>query len=340
MNEFSFIEYLKKKAPSDGHVLLGIGDDAAVLEIAKGKHLVVSTDVIVENVDFILGHPRRGGDPGSGFPIKALGNDKLSGVLSPEKIGRKALAVNLSDIAAMGAKPTAFVISIGKPKYISTAWLKRFYKGVLRLAKQYDVACIGGDFSRSKEFFASVTILGEVSPNQAVTRAGAAAGDWIAVTGSLGGSRLRKHYDFTPRVKEGLFLIKHITPTAMIDISDGLVQDLSHILKASKVGACLELDKIPVSADAYRDRSGNTKQTCPFGVALERALSDGEDFELLFTVPPWQKMLLEKSWKKHFSKVPLTWIGKIEGKKPVVRWRCRGKIVAAPKLSQKGFSHF
>ncbi len=316
MNEFSFIEYLKKKAQTGGHVLLGIGDDAAVLEIAKGKHLVVSTDVIVEGVDFILKK------------------------LSPEKIGRKALAVNLSDFAAMGAKPVAFVITIGKPKYISTVWLSRFYSGLLKLAKSYGVACVGGDFSAAKEFFASVTILGEVSPNQAVTRAGAAAGDWIAVTGSLGGSRLRKHYDFTPRVAEGLFLTKHITPTAMIDISDGFCQDLGHILKASKVGACLELDKIPVSADAYRDRSGNTKQTCPFGVALERALSDGEDFELLFTVPPWQKMMLEKSWKKHFPKVPLTWVGKIEGKKSVIHWRCRGKVVAAPKLSQKGFSHF
>ncbi|MFA7255427.1 MAG: thiamine-phosphate kinase [Candidatus Omnitrophota bacterium] len=310
MNEFSFIDYLKEEIPRSGRISVGIGDDAAVLNFDEGKKLIVSTDVIVENVD---------------FRIKEL---------SPERIGRKALAINLSDLAAMGAKPKAFVIAIGKPPYISAAWLKRFYKGVLRLAKQYDVDCVGGDFSAAKEFFASVTILGEASPHHFVTRTKAMAGDWIAVTGSLGGSRLRKHCDFTPRVQEALFLAHHITPTAMIDISDGLVQDLSHILKASKVGAALDLDKIPVSLDAKRMAKGNNLK------ALARALSDGEDFELLFTVPPWQKMMLEKSWQKHFPRVPLTWIGKVEGKKPVVRWLRKGKAAAAPKLSQKGFSHF
>lgn len=327
MNEFSFIEYLRKKIQVSERVRVGIGDDAAVLSVAKGKQIVVSTDVIVEGVDFVLG--RKIGD--SHFSIK---NDCPRGVLSPEKIGRKALAVNLSDVVAMGASPTAFVISIGKPEYVSVAWLKRFYNGLLALAKQYNVACVGGDFSRSKEFFASVTILGEVSPHHIVKRFGAMSGDWIAVTGSLGGSRLRKHYDFTPRVKEGLFLVKNITPTAMIDVSDGLVQDLSHILEASKVGAALDLNKIPVSFDARKLAKGSCCK------ALERALSDGEDFELLFTVPPWQKMMLEKSWKKHFPRVPLTWIGKIEGKKPVIRWTSMGKSIAAPKLTRKGFSHF
>jgi thiamine-monophosphate kinase len=340
MDEFSFIEYLKKKIPKSGRVPVGIGDDAAVLSVSKGKQLVVSTDVIVENVDFVLCHPRESGDPGSGFPTKAFGNDNLLGVLSPERVGRKALAINLSDLAAMGAKPTAFVITIGKPRCISAAWLKRFYKGLLTLAKQYDVACIGGDFSRSREFFASVTILGEASPGKIIKRSGAKAGDWIAVTGVLGGSILRHHHDFTPRVSEGFFLAQYIKPTSMIDVSDGLVQDLSHILKDSRVGAVLDLEKIPVSPDACRDRSGNKKQTCPFEVALIRALSDGEDFELLFTVPPWKKMILEKSWKKHFPRVLLTWIGKIEGKRPVVCWLHNGKAVAAPKLVQNGFSHF
>jgi len=178
MDEFSFIEYLKKKIRSSGRVSLGIGDDAAVLNVGKGKKLVVSTDVIVENVD---------------FKIKTL---------SPEKIGRKALAINLSDLAAMGASPMAFVVTIGKPKYISAAWLKRFYNGLLKLAKQYDVACVGGDFSKSAEFFASVTILGEALPRKIVKRSGAKPGDWIAVMGALGGSLLRHHYDFTPRVRE------------------------------------------------------------------------------------------------------------------------------------------
>jgi thiamine-monophosphate kinase len=310
MNELSFIEYLKKEIPYSGRVRVGIGDDAAVLDIGKGKQLVISTDVIVENVD---------------FEIKTL---------SPEKIGRKALAINLSDIAAMGAKPTAFVISIGKPTRITTTWLKRFYKGLLALAKQYDVPCIGGDFSKSKEFFASVTIFGEAAPDQIVKRSGAKPGDWVAVTGALGGSLLRHHCDFTPRIREGLFLSQHIKPNAMIDISDGLVQDLGHILKASKAGAAIDLDKIPVSNDAKKMSSGNKER------ALNRVLSDGEDFELLFTASPQKKKILEKIWKKRFPRAPLTWIGKIEGRKSVIRWMRHGKVVKAPKLSQKGFSHF
>lgn len=310
MNEFAFIEYLRRKIPVSGRVRIGIGDDAAVLDVGKGRRLVVSTDVIVENVD---------------FKLKSL---------SPEKIGRKALAVNLSDIAAMGASPTAFVISVGKPTRISTTWLKRFYNGLLALAKQYDVPCVGGDFSRSEEFFASVTIFGEVSPHHLVKRSGATPGDWIAVTGALGGSLLHHHHDFTPRVREGIFIAGHITPTAMIDISDGLIQDLVHILKASKVGAVLDLDQIPVSHDAKKMGSGNKAK------ALLRALSDGEDFELLFTVPPWQKMMLEKSWAKQFPKVPLTWIGKIEGRALRISWRRSGKKVPPPILSREGFSHF
>jgi len=310
MNEFAFAEYLRKKIPNQGRASVGIGDDAAVMNVGEGKQLVVSTDVIVENVDF-----------------------KIKG-LSPEKIGRKALAVNLSDIAAMGATPTAFVISIGKLARISTAWLKRFYDGLLKLAKQYDVLCIGGDFSKSKEFFASVTIFGEALPHQIIKRSGAKLGDWIAVTGALGGSILRHHHDFEPRICEGLFLAKKFKPTAMIDISDGFVQDLSHILKASKVGAALDLDKIPVSRDAKKISLGNKEN------ALARALSDGEDFELLFTVSPRQKVMLEKRWGKQFPKLSLSWIGRIEGKASVIRWLCKGRAVAAPKLSQTGFSHF
>ncbi len=310
MNEFSFIDYLKKKISSSRQVSVGIGDDAAVLSIAKKRHLVVSTDVIVEGVDFVLKK------------------------LSPEKIARKALTINLSDLAAMGAKPTAFVITIGKPKYISTAWLKRFYDGLLKIAREYGVACVGGDFSTSKEFFASVAIFGEARPHQVIARAGAKVGDWIGVTGTLGGSILRKHYDFSPRVKEGEFLAGGKFVNSMIDISDGLVQDFMHILQASKVGAVLDLDKIPVSSDAKKLSRGNSAQ------ALKRALSDGEDFELLFTVSLRQKLMLERAWKKRFSKVPLSWIGKIEGKKPVIRWMKKGRTVLAPKLSKTGYSHF
>jgi thiamine-monophosphate kinase len=310
MNEFSFIDYLKKRISKSPRVSVGIGDDAAVLNPTRGKQLVVSTDVIVENVDFRINK------------------------ISPEKIGRKALAINLSDMAAMGALPTAFVITVGKPHYISTGWLKRFYTGVMTLARQYHVACVGGDFSGSKEFFASITIFGEITSRYCIKRSGATVGDWIAVTGQLGGSILRHHYGFTPRVREGLFLAEQFTPTAMIDISDGLVQDLSHVLAASKVGACLDLECIPVSSDARKMAKGDCRKM------LERALSDGEDFELLFTVPPAKKRTLEKIWSKKFPNVPLAWVGKIQGRVPRISWRRNGKSVAMPYLSQTGFSHF
>ncbi len=324
MNEFDFIEYLKKKMPRSGQVCVGIGDDAAVLNATPGKQLVVSTDVVVDGVDFKIKKGVR-----HHFPKKVP-----DPFLSPEKIGRKVLAINLSDLAAMGAKPVAFVITVGKPKSLSTAWLKRFYDGLLKLAKEYDVPCVGGDFSSSKEFFASVTIFGEASPDQVVKRSGAKLGDWIAVTGTLGGSLMRHHHDFTPRIREGMFLANRRWAHAMIDISDGLVQDLSHILKASKVGAVLDLDKIPVSRDAEKMSLGNEEK------ARARALSDGEDFELLFTASPRNKVTLDKEWKKKFPRVPLSWIGRIGGKVSQISWRRNGKKIAPPKLSQKGFSHF
>lgn len=310
MNEFDLIEYLKRKVPKSDRVPLGIGDDAAVVIPGPGKQLVVSTDAIVEDVDFILKE------------------------LSPEKIGRKALAINLSDLAAIGAKPLAFVIMIGKPKTLSTDWLKRFYDGLLKLAEEYEVPCVGGDFSRAKEFFANVTIFGTCPPRRAVKRSGASAGDWIAVTGSLGGSLIKHHYDFTPRVREGILLSDRAMPTAMIDISDGLVQDLAHILRASGVGAVLDLDAIPVSRDAKRMGRGNKAK------ALASALNDGEDFELLFTVPLRKKISLNSLWKKRFPGVPLTWIGRIEGETPEIQWTIRGKKVPAPELLKEGFSHF
>ncbi|MFH0985236.1 MAG: thiamine-phosphate kinase [Candidatus Omnitrophota bacterium] len=310
MDEFSFIEYLRKKATRSSRVLIGIGDDAAVLSVAKNKRLIVSSDVIVENVDF-----------------------KLK-TLSPEKIGRKALAVNLSDMAAMGALPTSFVINIGKPSYVTTLWLKRFYKGLFALAKQFGVVCVGGDFSKSKEFFASVTIFGEASPDRIVKRSGAKPGDWIAVTGALGGSLLRHHHEFTPRVREGLFLAQNARLGAMIDISDGLVQDLFHILKSSKVGAVLDLDGIPVSHDAKTMSCGHEAK------ALRRALSDGEDFEILFTVTNANRMKIQRQWRKKFPGTPLSWIGRIEKGTPGISWRRNGKPAAGLELSQKGFSHF
>ena len=199
MDEFELIDKLKKKIPVSRYAAIGIGDDAAVLKRFGPGNLGISTDMLVENVDFVLNK------------------------LSPEKIGRKALAVNLSDLAAMGAEPLAFVLAIGKPKHVSVRWIERFYDGLLKLAKQYKIDCVGGDFSSAKEFSVSVTILGRTG--RVVPRSGAKPGDWIGVTGSLGGSILKKHYDFTPRIREGKFLSRKGFVNSMIDVSDGLYQD-------------------------------------------------------------------------------------------------------------------
>ncbi|MBI3313497.1 MAG: thiamine-monophosphate kinase [Candidatus Omnitrophica bacterium] len=302
-SEFKLIEDIKKIIPRKLQGPLGIGDDAALLpKIPKNHEWLLTTDVLVDGVDFRINEMR------------------------PEMIGRKTLAVNLSDIAAMGGIPAAFVISLGIPAHVKENWIHRFYKGMIRLAKQTNTACVGGDISRASNFFASVALLGHVEKGRAVTRCGAKRGDLIFVTGKLGGSILKHHYDFTPRLSEAGFLNKHFRPTAMIDISDGLIQDLEHILKSSGVGARIDFTRVPISKNAEELVRGNADK------ALRHALTDGEDFELLFTVRKHWRGSLKKAWKKYFPKVPLSEIGIVTAGK--------GKVINAPRLSKKGFTHF
>lgn len=311
MSEFSFIEYLKKQARRSSQIYIGIGDDAAAVRVSGGKELVISTDAIVDGVD---------------FEIKKL---------CPRKIGRKALAVNLSDIAAMGARPFAFLVTIGKPKNISENWLKKFYDGLFKLAREYKAELIGGDFTKADRFFASIVVLGEADKKNLIRRSGAKAGDSMFVTGKLGGSILRHHCDFSPRVAEGLFLSATKKITSMIDVSDGLIQDLGHILDESKVSAAIDLEKIPISDDAKTLNSFN------YNKALKGALVDGEDFELLFTVPLIYAGYLQKKWKKKFPKTSLTCIGQIISKrKEKIIFQKKDGVIKIPKLSKTGFSHF
>lgn len=310
-SEFKLIENLKKLIGRKLQGPLGIGDDAAILpEIAKGRQWILSTDVLVEEVDFRLGK------------------------LPPEMAGRKALAINLSDIAAMGGIPSAFVVSLGIPPSFRENWIRRFYRGMMRLARQSKTACIGGDISRAREFFASIAILGHVKKNQGVTRRGAKRGDLIFVTGKLGGSILGRHYQFTPRLSEAGFLCDFFRPTAMMDISDGFIQDLGHILKDSGIGARLDLARIPVSKDARRLARRNSQK------ALRHALTDGEDFELLFTLPRRLGFWLEKKWKKRFPRVALSRIGEIISQKEKLIYEYDGKKIKPPRFLKKGFSHF
>lgn len=258
IGEFGLIEFIRKRlnvaanrrfAPT---VIRGIGDDAAVLPYTKDKYLLLTTDMMAEGMHFT----RR-------TPAKA--------------VGHKALACNISDIAAMGGVPTCAVVSIGLPKNLSVKYVEDMYEGMQKLARTFGVSIVGGDTIKSNQIVINVALLGEVEKKYLVTRSTAKAGDWIFVTGALGGSlQSGKHLHFIPRLAAARFLVRRFKPSAMIDISDGLAGDLNHILKASRVGALLWPDMIPRSK-VGASRQGGT-------VPLREALADGEDYELLFTL--------------------------------------------------------
>lgn len=256
MKEFEYIAWLRSQIPSDRRVMVGPGDDAAVLA-PTARPLVVTTDVLTEGVDF------------------------LQEEASPRQIGRKAMNVNLSDIAAMAALPMAAVVGLVLPRRGGARLAEELFLGLRDAAESLDVAIVGGDTnSWDGPLVISVTVLGEVSERGPVTRRGAKPGDWLFATGSFGGSRLGRHLNFTPRVREALALHAQVPLHALIDVSDGLAADLHHILEESGCGAVIIAEDIPLSTDALAisQQSGRTP--------LEHALSDGEDFELIFVVSP------------------------------------------------------
>jgi thiamine-monophosphate kinase len=261
--EFAFIDWLRRRTPSAERVLLGPGDDTAVLRWPNGADCLVTTDMLLEGSCFRLAdtHP---GLPGAG---------------TARQIGRKAMAVNLSDIAAMAGVPVAAVVSVGLPRQGGRALAEDLYAGLREMADAFATAIVGGDTnSWDGPLVINVTLLGEATPRGVVRRKGARPGDRLLVTGPLGGSLLGKHLDFTPRVQEALALHAAVPLHAMIDISDGLAADLAHLCAESGVGAVLRAEAIPI-ADAARAMADDRSP-------LEHALGDGEDFELLFAVAP------------------------------------------------------
>jgi len=252
--EFAYIDWLRKRTPPAANVLVGPGDDAAVLARPSGR-LLMTTDMLLD---------------GSCFRLAEAG---------PFRVGRKAINVNLSDIAAMAGVPTAAVVSVGLPRSGGRELAEQLYLGMRDAADAFDVPLVGGDTNSWDESVAiSVTLLGEVSSRGPVLRSGAKVGDWILVTGPLGGSILGHHLDFTPRVREALQLHAATDLHAMIDLSDGLAKDLHHICQESQCGAVVLADAVPI-ADAARELSGKDGRS-----PLDHAMSDGEDFELVFTV--------------------------------------------------------
>lgn len=249
LGEFGLIEHLKRWCGGRKDVVLGIGDDAAVLKFDRRHYQLFTTDMMVEDVHFLR-------------------------TASARWIGHKALACNISDIAAMGGWPTSAVISIGIPSSLPVKYVSDIYAGMSALAKKFKLAMVGGDTVKADKLVISIALLGLVEKKNLVLRSGARSGDIIFVSGLLGNTLgSGKHLEFTPRVKEARWLVQGVKPTAMMDISDGLAGDIRHIMRASRVGARLDSSRIPLNP----------------GATLDSALSGGEDFELLFTVPPGQK---------------------------------------------------
>jgi thiamine-monophosphate kinase len=294
-------------------VPLGIGDDAALLAPPPAKLLAVSVDTLIAGVHFPLDTAARA-------------------------VGHKALAVNLSDLAAMGAEPAWVTLALSLPT-TDDAWLTDFSQGFFELAREYGVQLVGGDTTRGP-LSITVQVTGFVAPGQALTRSGAQVGDGIYLTGSIGdaglGLRLYQQQDAvkdpnteslvhrlefpTPRVANGIALCGHAT--SAIDVSDGLAADLGHVLMASGVGADLQIDQLPLST-AYRTLAGAD--------TWQAAVTAGDDYELCFTLPAGQAAVLDQ------LDCPCARIGEISAT-PGMRWHdANGTSVT---VDRTGFDHF
>jgi thiamine-monophosphate kinase len=309
MNEFELIAKLTKSLPLNETVVTGPGDDCAVLDFRLPERLFLfKTDAVVEGVHFTHETP-------------------------PEKIGRKALGRCLSDIAAMAGTPATALITIGLPKGFDPEFVAKIYDGLNALARAFGVAIAGGETTTNPGgIFISIALLGTVTRGKQILRNGARNGDAIFVTGELGGSLAGKHLDFEPRIAEARWLADHFAIHAMADLSDGLAGDLRHILTASGVGAELLKTAVPISRAAkLESRKGSSAKP-----AVVAALTDGEDFELLFTVASKDAVKLLDAWKQKFPKLKLSCVGKIVAAEGI---RLRDKS-GVQKLDARGFAHF
>lgn len=307
MNEFELITRLTKSLPTNQKVITGAGDDCAVLDLGSPGDLVLfKTDAVVEGIHFTRATP-------------------------PEKIGRKALARCLSDIAAMAGSPVAALVTVALPPDFDAEFIAGIYDGLNRLAQIFNVAIVGGETTTNPGgILISISLLGTVRRGKQVLRSGARAGDAIFVTGELGGSLAGKHLDFEPRLVEARWLAEHFSIHAMMDLSDGLAGDLRHLLNASQAGAELLKSAVPVSRAAKARAREGAKP------AFAAALGDGEDFELLFTLAGKNAVTLLDAWKKEFPEVKLSCIGKIITGEGI---SIRDKIGSHP-LYANGYVHF
>jgi thiamine-monophosphate kinase len=290
--EFELIERFTRPFTRGEGVRVGIGDDAAVLRPPPGEELVVTVDAVVEGVHF-----------GPGF--------------TPEEIGWKSLAVNLSDLAAMGARPLWALVALATPPGAAPARLVRVGRGIAACARRHGLAVVGGNVTAAPVLSVTVTVLGSIRPGSALVRSGGRPGDLLVVTGTLGdaalglepgagaGPRARQRRP-RPRLALGRGAVG--IATAAIDLSDGLLQDLGHLCVASGLGARVDADRLPLSA-AYR--AANRSSRTP----LEGALSGGEDYELLLAVPPSRLAVLRRAAREARTRV--TVVGALEARRGV-----------------------
>jgi thiamine-monophosphate kinase len=305
-SEREFIDYLAQRFPLRPPVEVGIGDDGAVLHHKSSGRQTVVTDMLLDQVHFDLR------------------------TTSPELAGRKAIAVNLSDLAAMGCHPTSAYVSLAVPADIlrqTPDFLKRLYDGMQPLTEQFQFTLAGGDTNSWHGPFAiNVCLTGEPMGSQPILRSTAQPGDGIFVTGALGGSLAsQRHLTFTPQLKEAEWLLRHIPIHSMMDISDGLAIDLHRLTEASRVSAVIDASRIPIHTDVSSQMAADQR--------LAAALSDGEDFVLLFTAPAKRVQSLHQQQALPFE---IYHIGQVESGKDCFLRSYAGSV---SRLAASGWQH-
>jgi thiamine-monophosphate kinase len=316
----------------DPNIAAGIGDDAAVVKPSKRSFSLVTTDILIEDIHFTLDYT------------------------DPLRLGKKALSINLSDIAAMGGTPQYFLLSMGLPLNLPFRWLEEFFSGIQQVAERYNLSLIGGDTSLARKLSINITLIGRGKAGEVIYRKGAQAGDQIMVTGTLGNAALglrilkthkgdssishawdrdqaeliEKHLSPIPRIAEGRLIARNHLASAMIDISDGLMSDLGHILEESHAGAKIWISQLPLS-EAYRRKASHYTSS-----DIDLAISGGEDYELLLTTPRKKGEKLLAFF--HKSGLKITTIGEIVDPRYGLRLFLDDGREYKPR--DKGYDHF
>jgi len=290
IGEDRLLDRLLSRLSLGKEVVNGPGDDCAVVETCDHQNLLVlKTDCVVAGVHFLP-------------------------TASALDVGWKAMMRPLSDFAATSAVPQSALITLITPEQTNIEWVEQLYRGLGRAAKRFKVSIVGGEMSGTSGPVAiSVSVVGFVERNRCVSRRGGKAGDDLFVTGRLGGAVKKKHLQFIPRIVESRWLTRNFPIHAMMDLSDGLGADLPRLAKASRVGFAIEVENLPLAR----------------GAKIDNAISEGEDYELLFAISPRERTRLEREWRKKFRKLPLTRIGRLNPQ----------SAIGNPQL-RSGYVHF